>query len=238
VTLNTDDWTDRAEYVNTLEGGAATMADDGEHATTVAGSFAISQSVLDALQSGILLTMFIALSAAVVAMAIIFRLMHGTATLGVVVAVPITLVVGLVVGGMYVLEIPLNLLTALLMSLVIGLGIDYNIHLGDRFADERREGANTDEALERAVTGTGGALLGSTLTSVCAFAALLLVPSPGMQSFGSIVVVALSTAFITSVFVLPSIIALWSRVTDASVGGSGTTPEEPTSPAEDGFTQD
>ncbi|MFB6229380.1 MAG: RND family transporter [Halobacteriales archaeon] len=237
VTLNTDDWTDRGEYVDILEGGAATMSDGGEHATTVAGSFAISQSQLDALQSGILLTMFIALSAAIVVMAIIFRLMHGTATLGVVVAVPIILVVGLVIGGMYLLEIPLNLLTALLMSLVIGLGIDYNIHLGDRFADERREGADTYEALERAVTGTGGALLGSTLTSVCAFATLILVPSPGMQSFGSIVVVALSTAFVASVFVLPSIIALWSRFTDVR-WTSAESHEKPTAAAEDALTQD
>ncbi len=238
VTLNTDDWTDRGEYVSTLEDGATTMTDGGEHATTLAGSFAVSQSILDTLQSGILLTMFIALSAVVVVMAIIFRLMHGTATLGAVVAIPITLVVGLVVGGMYVLEIPLNLLTALLMSLVIGLGIDYNIHLGDRFADERREGADTYEALERAVTGTGGALLGSTLTSVCAFATLLLVPSPGMQSFGSIVVVALSTAFVASVFVLPSIIALWSRATDAGVWAVRMGRDESTAAREDAHTQD
>jgi predicted RND superfamily exporter protein len=238
VTLDTDDWTDRGEYVNTLEGGANTMTDGGEHATTVAGTFAVSQSVLDALQSGILLTMLIALSAAVVAMAVVFRLIHGTATLGIVVAVPIVLVVGLVVGGMYLLEIPLNLLTALLMSLVIGLGIDYNIHLGDRFADERREGASTYEALEAAVTGTGGALLGSTLTSVCAFATLLLVPNSGIESFGAIVVVALSTAFIASVFVLPSILALWSRVTDTSVWTDPAKRDDPTPSAEDAFTQD
>jgi predicted RND superfamily exporter protein len=237
VTLDSDDYSDRAAYVDTLEGGATTMADGGEHATTVAGSFAIGQSVLNALQSGILLTMLIALSAAVVAMAIIFRLMHGTATLGVVVAVPITLVVGLVVGGMYLLEIPLNLLTALLMSLVIGLGIDYNIHLGDRFADERREGADTYEALERAVTGTGGALLGSTLTSICAFATLLLVPNGGMQSFGAIVVVALGTAFVVSVLVLPSILALWSRFADVRWTSPGSR-EEATVAAEDALTQD
>ena len=238
VTLNTADWTDRAEYVNTLEGGASTMSDGGEHDTTVAGSFAQSQSILNALQSGILLTMFIALSAAVVVMAVIFRLTHGTATFGVVASVPIVLEVGLVVGGMYVLDIPLNLLTALLMSLVIGLGIDYNIHLGDRFADERREGADTYEALERAVTGTGGALLGSTLTSVCAFASLLLVPSPGMQSFGSIVVVALSTSFVASVFVLPSVIAVWSRFTDVSAWTDIEKREESTTVAEDALRQD
>lgn len=238
VTLDTDDWTERAEYVATLEDGAGTMADGGERSATVAGSFAVSQSVLDELQAGIVLTMLVALSTIVVAMGVVFRLMHGTTTLGVVVAVPIALVVGLVIGGMYVLEIPLNLLTALLMSLVIGLGVDYNIHLGDRFADERREGKGTYEALKAAVTGTGGALLGSTVTSVCAFASLLLVPHSGIQSFGAIVVIALATAFIASVLVLPSILALWSRISTVGVPTESEGRQEPSPVAEDTLTQD
>jgi len=237
VTLDTADWSDRAEYVATLEDGAGTMAESSERTATVAGSFAVSQAVLNELQSGILLTMAIALSTVVVALAGVFRLMHGSATLGVLVAVPIVLVVGLVVGGMYLFEIPLNLLTALLMSLVIGLGIDYNIHFGDRFADERREGKGTYEALSAAVTGTGGALLGSTLTSICAFATLLLVPSAGIQSFGAIVVIALSTAFLVSVFVLPSILALWSRVSSTEVSGSAS-PEETAATRAESTTQD
>jgi len=235
VTLDTDDWSDRADYVATLEDGAAVMADGGERSATVAGTFAVSQAVLDELQAGILLTMLIALSAVVAALAVVFRLMHGTASLGAVVAVPIVLVVGFVIGGMYLLSIPLNLLTALLMSLVIGLGIDYNIHLGDRFADERRAGKGTYEALTEAVTGTGGALLGSTLTSVCAFATLLLVPNSGIRSFGAIVVIALVTAFLVSVVVLPSLLALWSRVTPSGVStAAGSRPAV----RDDALTQD
>jgi predicted RND superfamily exporter protein len=112
---------------------------------------------------------------------------------------------------MYLLELPLNLLTALLMSLVIGLGVDYNIHIGDRFADELREGKPTFEALEAAVAGTGGALLGSTLTSAGAFSALLLVPVSQFRGFATIVVVALLIAFLVSVVVLPSALVLWTR---------------------------
>jgi predicted RND superfamily exporter protein len=220
VTLDTGDRHDRAEYVPTLEAGAGTMADGGDRSTTLAGEFALTQAVLDELQSGVLLTMVIALAATVVAMGVVFRLMHGSATLGVLVAVPIALVVGFVISGMYLLAIPLNLLTALLMSLVIGLGIDYNIHLGDRYADERAAGKGRYEALDLAVTGTGGALLGSTLTSIGAFTTLLLVPNPGIQAFGTIVVLALSMAFLACVLVLPSILALWSRV-----GSFGLTPE-------------
>ena len=223
VTLDGGDQRQRQEYVAALEDGAAAMGADGDRAATVAGSFAVTESVLDAIRSGILLTMAVALAAIVAALAAVFRLMHGSATLGAVVAVPILFVVGFVVGGMYALSIPLNLLTALLMSLVIGVGVDYNIHLGDRFADELRAGRDPVPALRRSLTGTGGALLGSTLTSVGAFSTLLLVPDPGLQAFGGIVVLALGLALLTSVYVLPSALVLWCRY----VGGVGTVTGEP-----------
>jgi len=213
VTLALDaGYAEADETVSTLEAGADTMAGDGtDRDVTVAGRLALNEAILDELTAGIFLTMLIALFAIVLALAVVFRLAHGSATLGVVVAVPIALVIGLVIGGMYLLEIPLTLLTALLISLVIGLGIDYNIHVGDRFADELRAGKPPIDALEAAVTGTGGALLGSTITSTGAFATIILVPEAQLQSFGIIVVLALTTAFFASVLVLPSLLWLWSR---------------------------
>jgi len=222
VTLD-GSYADADRMVTDLEAGAARMGGDGDRTATVVGPLAINVAVLDSIVGGILETMALALAAIVLAMAIAFRVMHGSATLGLVVAVPIALVLGLVIGGMYLLSIPLTLLTALLMSLVIGLGVDYNIHLGDRFADERREGKTTVEALEAAVTGTGGALLGSTLTSAGAFATIALVPHPQLQSFGSIVVIALLTAFLVSLLVLPSLLILWDRYSPEAVTMS---PEE------------
>jgi predicted RND superfamily exporter protein len=199
------------------------MAANGDRTATAAGSLAVDSAVLGEIIGGIVLTMIVALVAIVLALTAVFKYMHGSATLGAVVSVPILLVVGLVIGGMYILDIPLTLLTALLMSLVIGLGIDYNIHVGDRFADELREGATTIEALNAAVTGTGGALLGSTLTSAGAMATLTLVPQPQLQSFGSIVVIALLTSFLVSVLVLPSVLLLWNRYSGSEVGTSERT---------------
>ncbi|MCU4717473.1 efflux RND transporter permease subunit [Halapricum hydrolyticum] len=216
------DFADIDQAVADLEAGADRMEGDSDRTATAVGSVAVNVAVLDAIVGGILQTMTIALAAIALVMAVAFRAMHGSATLGLIVAVPIALVLGLVIGGMYLLSIPLTLLTALLMSLVIGLGIDYNIHIGDRFADERREGKTTVEALEAAVTGTGGALLGSTLTSAGAFATIALVPDPQLQSFSLIVVVALLTAFLVSLLVLPSLLVLWERYSPEAVTTEAT----------------
>jgi predicted RND superfamily exporter protein len=227
VTLSLDaGYSEASEVVPKLDAGADRMEGDGQRTATAAGTLAVNDSVLDEIIGGIVLTMVVALLAIAVALIAVFWSMHGSATLGAVVAVPITLVVGLVVGGMFLLGIPLTLLTALLMSMVIGLGIDYNIHIGDRFADELDAGKSPLEALDLAVTGTGGALLGSTLTSAGAFATIALVPHPQLQSFGSIVVIALVTSFAVSLLVLPSLLLLWSRYTDGAVNVTAET--EPT----------
>lgn len=99
------------------------------------------------------------------------------------------------------------------MNPVIRLGVDYNIHVGDCSADELDAGATPIEALRAVVTGTGGALLDSTLTSACAFAIIMLVPQAQLQSFGAIVVIALLTSFRVSLVVPPSLLLLWTRYT-------------------------
>ena len=210
---------DAQEVAATIEG------EDGTLTATPLDMATVNQAVLGEITQGILHTLVIALGVITVGLAAIYRVSRGSATLGLVTVVPIALVIGLVVGGMYVLEIPLTMLTALLMSLVVGLGIDYNIHISDRFSQELESGRDALEALSLAVTGTGGALLGSTLTSAGAFATLVLHPHPQLESFGAMVVLALVTSFLLSVVVLPSLLFLWARHVRSS------TPNRPATPA-------
>jgi predicted RND superfamily exporter protein len=175
---------------------------------------AVSQAIvmddgLGEVTDGILRVLVLALAAVSVGLVVVFRYIHDSATVGAVTALPIALVTGFVVGGMALLDVPLTLLTALLMSLVVGLGIDYNIHVTDRFLEELDRGKSGFDALETAVTGTGGALLGSALSSGGAFLALLVHPHPQIESFGILVILALLAAFLVSVFVLPSALVLW-----------------------------
>jgi len=174
-----------------------------------AGTWARAESIQTA--RSILETLVLALVAVAAVLTLVYRRLHGSASLGAVTAVPIALVTALLVGAMSVLAIPLTIATALLMSLVVGLGIDYSIHVSDRFARELDAGDGPVAALDRAVRGTGGALLGSTLTSAGAFVTLRLHPDPRMQNFGTLVVLALALSFVVSVFVLPSALLLWHR---------------------------
>jgi predicted RND superfamily exporter protein len=189
----------------------AAAGDGGPVTATAVGAGTLNAAELSIIADNILQTLVLALVAVGVLLTVIYRFVAGSATLGTVTAVPIVVVTALVVGGMWLFGVPLTLLTALLLSLVIGLGIDYNIHISDRFAQELERGRTVRGALLEATTGTGGALLGSTLTSAGAFSALLLHPHPQFQSFGTLVVLALVTSFVVAVFVLPSLITVWAR---------------------------
>ncbi|WP_135827561.1 efflux RND transporter permease subunit [Halorussus halobius] len=194
-----------------MHGVAGTVEDGGGLTATAVGQATFANAELGQLADGILRTMLIALGIIGVVLAVVYRLTAGSATLGALTAVPITLVLALVFGGMYLTGTPITFVTALLMSLVIGLGVDYNIHVSDRFAQELDHGRDPVTALRTAVTGTGGALLGSTLTSGGAFATLLLHVSPQIRGFGVLVVLGLALSFVVSVYVFPSILLLWSR---------------------------
>ncbi|MEF8901388.1 MAG: MMPL family transporter [Halovenus sp.] len=191
---------------------ADTMAGsvDGLTVTPVADAPS-DQQALDTITSGILQVMVAGIVAVFLTLSLVYRRVHNSASLGAVTAGPIALVLAFVVVGMFLLEIPLTFLTALLISLVIGIGVDYNIHVSDRFAQELERGRGTVDALRTAITGTGGALLGSMLTSVGAFAGMLIHPAPAFTNFAWLVVLAMVGAFVTSVVVLPSLLYVWAR---------------------------
>jgi predicted RND superfamily exporter protein len=171
----------------------------------------VSNAGLGEIADSILVTMLLAFGGVALVLGVMYRIEHGSLLLGAVTVVPIVLVVGLVFGGMYVFDVPLTFITAFLVSITIGLGIDYNIHVSDRFAQELDRGQAPVDALHTTVRGTGGALLGSALTSCAAFATLLVHPSAVFRSFGAIVVLALLLSFVVSVVVLPSFLLVWAK---------------------------
>ena len=187
------------------------IEDDSELDVVPIGFATVSNAGLGAIADSILVTMLLAFGGVALVLAVSYHVERGYATLGAVTVVPILLVIGFVFGGMLVFGVPLTFITAFLVSITIGLGIDYNIHISDRFAQELERGAEPVEALSTTVTGTGGALLGSALTSGAAFAMLLAHPSPVFQSFGFIVVIALLLSFVVSVLVFPSMLLTWAR---------------------------
>ena len=123
---------------------------------------------------------------------------------------PIGLVVSWLYGIMYIGGYSLNLVTATIGAISIGVGIDFSIHITQRFREEISRN-NTETALSKTLNGTGIALLGSAISSIAGFIIMGFAPMPMFASFGQLTAIMIFLALISSVFVLPSLLVMVSK---------------------------
>jgi predicted RND superfamily exporter protein len=178
---------------------------------TATGQLVVFSVIEEELLNTVIQTMIITIVAVIAFLMVAYRYVHGSAILGAVTLTPIVLTVAWILGTMYLLGIGFNVITGTITSLTIGLGVAYNIHIAERFKLERGRGSGVWDAIHDAVTGTGGALLGSAGTTVGGFGVLAFAILPPLQQFGIITGITIIYAFLGSVFVLPSFLVLWSK---------------------------
>ncbi|WP_323676262.1 MMPL family transporter [Halorubellus sp. PRR65] len=189
---------------------ADTVSGSGLEATAT-GQTILFKIVQDNLLQTVIESLLITLVAVVAFLMITYRIAEGSATLGFVTILPVILSVSWILGTMFLLDIPFNILTGMITSLTVGLGVAYSIHLSERYNQELERADSMWEAMQTAVTGTGGALLGSAATTVGGFGVLAFAILPPLQQFGIITGITIIYAFLASVLVLPSLLVVWTR---------------------------
>ncbi|MEM7143332.1 MAG: MMPL family transporter [Actinomycetota bacterium] len=127
---------------------------------------------------------------------------------------PILLVLIWVLGTMVILGFSYNVVTALITALSIGIGVDYTIHITHRFLEEREHGSTLQEAVSATMRTTGGALIGSALTTALGFAVLLFSPIPPMGQFGLLTAITVLYSLIAAIVVLPPMLVIWAAYHD------------------------
>ncbi len=118
--------------------------------------------------------------------------------------IPITVVILATGGVMYVFDIDRTLISASLNSLTIGLGIDFSIHVMERYLEERRRGFSAEEAVDITVRNIGKPIITSGLTMAGGFAAMLVSPFPIMKTFGLVSVLAILLSLIAALTIVPA----------------------------------
>ena len=129
----------------------------------------------------------------------------------VITVIPIILVVSWTYAVMYIAGFALNFVTAIIGAISIGVGIDYSIHMTQRFREELRKQDSKFDSIRVAARGTGMALLGSAASSVVGFAIMGFAPMPVFSSYGQITAVMIVFALIASLIVLPSLLVMITR---------------------------
>ena len=94
---------------------------------------------------------------------------------------PLLLIVSWLYALMYLLGFGLNFVTATIGAVSIGVGLDFSIHMTERFRQEININDNPNIAISISLKGTGLALIGAGVSSIAGFRALVAVLplSPG-----------------------------------------------------------
>jgi hypothetical protein len=207
VTATSEDKDLQADLVILDEELQGNLEDYGDATVIITGPLLITHKITSELTDSQILSTFIAFVLATIALIIAYKRL----TLGFIVIIPVLVSIVWILGTMYFIGYSLNILTITVTSLTIGIGIDYAIHATERFKLVADKTGDIQAALTETIGKTGGALLIAALTTTLGFGMLILVPIPPEQQFGVIMVMTIAYAFITSVLLLPLILARWAK---------------------------
>lgn len=98
----------------------------------------------------------------------------------------------------------LNILTIAFAAILVGLGIDFAIHLYDRYHQERALGENISSAIETTLTETGSGIWTGAFTTIFAFIVLFFSRVRGITELAFLVSAGLLCSLLCTYFVLPS----------------------------------
>ena len=111
-------------------------------------------------------------------------------------------------------SVNVNFFTAMVGTLVFGIGVDDSIHIIDRIKDERE----TPAGIVKSVSRTGQTIFETTATTCAGLSAGLFVEIPGLQNFFILMMSLLILALITSSILLPSFIVAWHELRSRLLG--------------------
>lgn len=117
---------------------------------------------------------------------------------------PLVFATALVIGAMPLFGVSLNPLNLGIGAIIVGLGIDYPIHILERYDEERRKAGTTSrEAAGIALDTMGPHMLAGMLTTSVGFCASCVLLLPMSTSFGLLTGAAIVIVYLATLFLLP-----------------------------------
>lgn len=115
-------------------------------------------------------------------------------------------------GVMGYTNLPISTLAGGVAAMVIGIGVDYSIHLRNKFEYERKKGESIEYAVEETMANTGYVLTIVTIVTSIAFLSFLLGRMPEMGRFGLLMTIGVGLSFFLSVVGLPALFIIEEKI--------------------------
>lgn len=105
----------------------------------------------------------------------------------------------------------IDMTSAMVFTVCLGIAVDDTIHVLTRFRHERVDGSGSLEAVRRTLRAVSPALLATTAILIAGFGVLLTSPMPTVQLFGELSCVGFAAAFLGDLVLLPALLVVVDR---------------------------
>ena len=173
---------------------------------SLTGFSVLFNTLIDLIVWGQVRSLLLALLVVFVVGVLVFRSFVG----GLFTIYPISIAMLLLFGLMGYLEITLNMATAMLSSILIGVGVDYTIHFLYHYREEiQQNGRSAHDALRLTFTTTGKGIIYNAMSVVVGFCVLMLSDFFPVYFFGWLLTVSILACLIGALTLLPAAVLVF-----------------------------
>lgn len=106
----------------------------------------------------------------------------------------------------------LNIMTSMFAVILMGLGIDFSIHIITVYTESRAEGKSINEAIKNTLNKSGKGIITGGITTAMAFLTLIVSETDGMKEFGIVAGTGVLFCLLVTILVLPSLLAIRDKI--------------------------
>ncbi len=206
-TYTVNDIRPMVEGTTAIESEVKRIADaNGVHAG-ITGLIAVGRDEMVTSEQGFATGMTIAIILIIALLVIVFRLWSTPLIIGLPLVIGIYWTAGL--AGFLVSR--LSIVTAMYMVALVGLGVDYAIHMISGFVQERDRGASTVDAVGLAFRKSGRGIVTGALTTAAAFISLVVADSGMIRELAVVASAGILAELVAMFLLVPAIVGVRER---------------------------
>lgn len=204
ATLNTSLYSEVSNTVQSVDTYVTKQFADETITATLSGRATLDHNWISPLKEGHFKSLGVSIILIWIAAVFLFRsVLAGTITL-----VPVAVAILMIYAVMGSLGIWLEPATSMFAPIAIGVGVDFSIHTVEKIRlYTRKQGFSLEDAMERIAFRSGRALFFNFASIFLGFGVLLFSELPTLNRFGGLTTVALASAYLMALIVLPALIA-------------------------------
>jgi len=172
---------------------------------SLTGKSVLDVEMVNGLTSGRVEMTIIGLGLVFLALLVIYRSLFKA----IIPLIPVTLIIGMSSGTMYLLGLDYTPITATLGALILGMGTEMTVMVMERYVEERKNGYSKSDAMIIAISRIGKAILASGLTTMGGFSVLIFSEFVILKDFGMMTVINIFLALLSTFIILPAVIYLF-----------------------------